>query len=282
MSDKRANNRRDPQESEPVESLPRRSFEENKERVIELEKMASLGQLVSGVAHEINTPLGALKSNNDLFIRTIDKLRRLVDPDSMPDNEAGKEIRRLFDNIDRLNAVNKEAADRIVKIVNSLRRVARSGEEEKQTEDIRQGLENTLTLVQHEFKNRIEVVRQFGDIPDVKCFAGRLNQVFMNLLVNAGHAIEGNGRVTVRTFERDGWAVVEISDTGSGIPKENLETIFEPGFTTKESGVGTGLGLAIAKQIIEDHGGKIEVESEPGKGSTFRLVLPAAPPEQPS
>lgn len=282
MSEKRDSNRRDPKKSKAAASLPRRSFEENKERVIELEKMASLGQLVSGVAHEINTPLGALKSNNDLFIRTIEKLRRLVDPDSMPDNDVGMEIRRLFDSIDRLNAVNKEAADRIVKIVNSLRRVARSGEEEKQTEDIRQGLENTLTLVQHEFKNRIEVERQFGDIPDVKCFAGRLNQVFMNLLVNAGHAIEGSGRVTVRTFERDGRAVVEISDTGSGIPRENLETIFEPGFTTKESGVGTGLGLAIAKQIIEDHGGTIEVESEPGKGSTFRLILPAAPSERPS
>ena len=140
--------------------------------------------------------------------------------------------------------------------------------------DIHEGLENTLTLVHHEIKNRIEVHRDYEDIPPIKCYPNQLNQVFMNLLVNASHAIEGVGEIFIKTHLRDGAVVIEIRDTGIGIPEEDLERIFDPGFTTKGFGIGTGLGLSIVYQIIEDHRGKMEVESQVGVGTTFQPFLP--------
>jgi len=243
-------------------------------QLVETEKMAALGHLVAGIAHEINTPLGALKSNNDLFIRSIAKLEQLIDLNEVSDEHRRDEIQNLLENINKLNRINKDAADRIVRIVNSLRRFARADLEQVEDVDIHKLIEATLTLVQHEFKNRIEVVRDFGNVGSVSCSAGKLNQVVLNLLVNAGHAIEGSGTITVRTYSSGGAIVIEISDTGWGIPPENLEKIFDAGFTTKKSGVGTGLGLAIAREIMESHGGRIEVESTVGKGTVFRLILP--------
>jgi signal transduction histidine kinase len=244
------------------------------EQLVESEKMASLGQLVTGIAHEINTPLGALKSNNDLFIRSMVKLRELVRVNDISDEEQRAEIEKLFENIEQLNRINKDAADRIIRIVSSLRRFARADLEQAEDVDIHKLIDATLTLVHHEFKNRIEVVREFGDVGMMSCSAGKFNQVIMNILVNAGHAIEGKGRVTIRTRRVEDEIIIEIQDTGVGIPPENLEKIFDATFTTKKSGMGTGLGLAIAREIMEDHGGRIEVDSIPGEGSTFRLVFP--------
>jgi len=142
--------------------------------------------------------------------------------------------------------------------------------------DFKEEIENTLTLLHHEFKNRIKVVKEYGDIPDVKCRVSQMNQVFMNLLVNACQAIEGEGTITIRTLLEDGNVLVRIKDTGRGIAKENLDKVFSPGFTTKGVGVGTGLGLSICYNIIEEHDGRIYVESEINEGSQFTIELPIA------
>ncbi|MFQ5452922.1 MAG: ATP-binding protein, partial [Candidatus Zixiibacteriota bacterium] len=252
-----------------------RELKEKQIQLAQSEKMAALGNLVAGVAHEINTPLGALKSNNDLFIRSVHKLKKLLQ-ECISKNELKEDspIGRILDNIEKLNKVNEMATSRIVNIVNSLRKFARLDQAEKDRVDIRDGLESTLTLVHHELKNRIEVIKDYGNIPEIYCYPNQLNQVFMNLLVNASQAIEGKGKITIRLFTKNNNIIVEISDTGRGVSKENLQKIFDPGFTTKSSGVGTGLGLSIVHQIIQTHKGTIEVESKEGQGTNFRLVLP--------
>ncbi len=244
-------------------------------QLVQAEKMASLGQLVAGVAHEINTPLGALKSNIDVFTRSVEKIQHLLLDPRMP-----QEFRELADmsqhltRLETLNTHNQTAIDRIVMIVSSLRKFARLDEAELDEVDIHEGLESTLILVQHALKNRVEVVRDYGELPLVKCYPNQLNQVFMNLLINASQAIERKGQIVVRTRRQHDCVSVEIRDTGKGIPQANLQKIFDPGFTTKGSGVGTGLGLSIVYQIMKDHKGNIEVESELGHGTNFRIILP--------
>ena len=159
-------------------------------------------------------------------------------------------------------------------IVRSLRKFARLDEAELDEVDIHEGLDNTLILVQHELKNRVDVLKDYGKLPLIKCYPNQVNQVFMNLLVNASHAIEGQGKIFIRTHHNNASVMVEIRDTGKGISQEDLPRIFDPGFTTKGFGVGTGLGLSIVYQIMKDHKGKIEVESELGQCTTFRIILP--------
>ncbi len=252
-----------------------RELKEKQTQLIQAEKMAALGNLVAGVAHEINSPLGALKSNNDLFIRSVQKLKDAIDgcDDSQCVRES-KDVAKLFKNFEKLNRINKTAAVRIVDIVNSLRKFARLDRAEKDRVDLHDGINSTLTLVHHDLKDRIEVRREFGDIPPVDCYPNQLNQVFMNLLVNAAQAIDGKGVITIRTYSDDGKVVLEFSDTGAGIAAEHLKKIFDPGFTTKGAGVGTGLGLSIVHQIIQGHNGTITVNSKKGNGTTFRIVLP--------
>ena len=250
-------------------------LEVTQQKLIIQEKMASLGNLVAGVAHEINTPLGALISNNDIFIRSVKKMKilltDLVSPVDAPKDPA---LAKLFASIENLNKVSKTASERIVKIVNSLRTFARLDQAEMDRGDIHEGIESTLTLVYHELKGRIEVHKDFGDLPPISCYPNRLYQVFINILVNASHAIKKKGDIYIKTYTKNNKAIIEIKDTGKGIPKENLNRIFDPGFTTKSKGIGTGLGLSIVYQIIEDHNGSIEVESEIGKGTMFRIILP--------
>src|SRR5262249_50700113 len=148
-------------------------------------------------------------------------------------------------------------------------------ESDRKQFSLHEGLESTLTLVQHQFKNRVRVIKQYGDIPEIECCPNALNQVFMNILVNAAQAIPDRGTIIIRTSAQDAWVTVAISDTGCGIARENLTRVFEPGFTTKGVGVGTGLGLSICYQIIQAHKGRIEVESLLGKGSTFTIVIPS-------
>lgn len=250
-----------------------RELRQKQAQLIQSEKMASLGQLVAGVAHEINTPLGALSSNVDISRRLVGRVQNILsDRDSQ--SAQHEELTKRFGQILELNTINETATKRILTIVDSLRRFARLDEAELDEVDIHEGIENTLTLVRHELKTRIEVQKDYGDIPRVNCFPNQLNQAFMNLLVNAAHAIQGKGQILIRTRLENECAIIEIGDTGVGIPEENLERIFDPGFTTKQSGIGTGLGLSIVYQIIQDHRGKIEVESKIGQGTTFRLTLP--------
>lgn len=273
MTHKQALNRL--QELERKLEIRDQQLREKQAQLMQSEKMAALGSLVAGVAHEINSPLGALNSNNDIFIRAIKKLKALLGEQNTTSNICeNPDVKKIFDNIDKLTAVSKTAAERIIKIVNSLRNIARIDKKEKEKANLNNGIESTLTLVHHKLKNRIRVHREFGEIPLLNCYPNQLNQVFMNMLVNAIQAIEGEGDIFIKTYIQHETIIVEIRDTGKGIPKENLSRIFDPGFTTKEAGIGTGLGLSIAKQIIEDHAGKIELESEGGKGSIFRIMLP--------
>jgi len=162
-------------------------------------------------------------------------------------------------------------------IVKNLRNFARLDEADWKTADLREGMDSTLALVEHLRRGRIEIVREYGAIPAIACHPGQLNQVFMNLLVNAIQAIEGPGTIRVRIGVDGAHLRVDVDDTGSGIAPAHLPRIFDPGFTTKGVGVGTGLGLAICHRIVAAHGGSIEVASQPGAGSTFSVRLPVAP-----
>ena len=244
-------------------------------RLMQSEKMATLGQLIAGIAHEINTPVASINSNIDLFTRTFGKIRALLNSEEIPEDvRQNRQLTRALAILENLNNVNKTACDRIVQIVRSLRNFARVDEMELQKTDIHEVLESALVLVHHEIKGRIGVIREYGDIPKCDCFPSQLSRVFMNILVNASQAIEGEGKIFIKTFQDGDTINVQFTDTGKGIPPENLAKLFEPGFTTKPRGEGTGLGLAICQQIIEEHHGKIEVESEVGKGTTFTITLP--------
>ncbi|MGD8413991.1 MAG: ATP-binding protein, partial [Candidatus Latescibacterota bacterium] len=254
-----------------------RELRDKQAQLVQSEKMAALGSLVAGVAHEINTPLGAINSNVDMFIRAFEKIRAIIsDPGLPPEVRENPDLLRLLETIDDLNSVSRTATRRIVTIVNSLRNFARLEEAETKDANIHDGIESTLTLVHHQMKNRIEVERDFGEVPVVRCFPNQLNQVFMNLIVNAAQAIDGRGKIVLSTryLKKDDTVVIEVKDNGRGIKPGNLKKIFDPGFTTKGAGVGTGLGLSIVYQIVKDHGGKVEVESKPGEGTTFRVLLP--------
>ncbi len=226
-------------------------------QLINSEKMASLGQLIAGVAHEINTPVAAIKSNNEIQSKLIEKIQ-------------DKNISELFENI---NAIDKEAVQRINNIVVNLKKFVKLDEAELQFADINKELDLTLDLIRHETKYRIEIVKNYGNIPQIKCYPNMLNQVFMNILVNACQAIEDKGTITITTEYVNNNLSISIADTGVGI--DDVDKIFMAGYTTKGVGVGTGLGLAISSQIISKHKGKIEVKTKKGKGSTFIITIPS-------
>ncbi|RMF70255.1 MAG: hypothetical protein D6743_00560, partial [Calditrichaeota bacterium] len=253
-----------------------RELKETQTELVQAEKMASLGRLAAGVAHEINTPLGALKSNLDVIRISLEKLKKIC-------STTGEARTHRFDEVmstaERLHEVNTKAIERIAKIVKSLKGFSWLDRSEVQLIDIHEGLEDTLALVQHRLREGIRVHKEYGRLPRIKSNASQLNQVFMNLIVNAIDAIEGPGEIFIRTFAQNEHVVVEIQDTGAGIPQEHLQKIFEPGFTTKGVRVGTGLGLAIVYKIMEALSGRVEVESQPGQGATFRIILPLEPPK---
>ena len=234
-----------------------KKLKETQIQLINSEKMASLGQLVAGVAHEINTPIASIKSNNGIVAKLLDSI----------ENTDLKEM--LTD----INEVDKEAVNRISSIVSSLKKFVRLDEAEQQEADINKELDLTLDLIRHETKNRIKIIKNYGEIPMVRCFPNMLNQVFMNILINACQAIEGIGTIKISTEFIDKKLIVKIKDTGKGIPQNQLDKIFTAGFTTKNSGVGTGLGLAICTKIIEKHKGEITVNSEVNKGSEFIITI---------
>ena len=235
-----------------------RTLKELKETQLQLinsEKMASLGQLVAGVAHEINTPLASIKSNNELAVKLIRELEG-----------ENKNV------LSEILTIDKEAIARINGLVISLRKFVRLDEAELQDAEINKELDLTLDLLRHETKNRIKIIKKYGDIPPIKCYPNMLNQVFMNILVNAIHAINGTGTITIDTKCADDNLIVKIKDTGCGIKEP--DKIFFAGYTTKGVGVGTGLGLAISQKIIEKHNGKIDVNTKLGKGSEFIITIP--------
>ncbi len=243
-------------------------------QLVQSEKMASLGSLVAGIAHEINTPIGAVSSMYDTLSRTLENLRDIVESKCSIDYEQMPELKSAFKIIGDSNRVIRSGTERVTNIVKRLKSFARLDEAELKTVDIHEGLEDTLTLIHHEIKHNITVIRNFGNIPPISCYPSQLNQVFLNLLINSKQAIKGKGTINLTTFAENNRVYIEIKDSGIGIPKENLTKIFDPGFTTKGTGVGAGLGLSICYQIIQDHRGEIKVESNMGKGTTFTIILP--------
>ncbi len=242
-------------------------------QLVQSAKMAAMGELVAGVAHEMNNPLGAAKSTNDVLERIFVRLAP-SDPEEMRLVGQGREALKT----------HRSAVERMSTIVRDLRDFARLDEAEVKDADLHQGIEATLNLLAYELGDRIELVREFSVLPLVRCSPARMNQVFMNLLRNAVRAIPDRGRITIRTAVDGDHVALAFADTGIGIAPEHLARIFDPGFTTKGAagssgsggtvGVGTGLGLPIAARIVEEHGGRITVESTPGRGTTFTVEMP--------
>jgi PAS domain S-box-containing protein len=268
-------------------------------QMLQSEKMASIGQLASGVAHEINNPTGFISSNLNTMEGYDRDMRSLIaqyrevisglkegiatqeEPGSVSEKldhittlEEELDLDFVLSDIPDLIKESLDGVHRIKKIVTDLKDFAHPGKQELEYVDINSNIESTLNIVWNELKYKATVEKEYGDLPQVRCYPNQLNQVFMNLLVNAAHAIEKEGKIKIETRAVDGRVEIAISDTGSGIPEENLSRIFDPFFTTKEVGKGTGLGLNVVYNIIEKHKGTIDVESEVGKGARFIIRIP--------
>lgn len=257
-------------------------------QLVDKEKMASLGQLTAGVAHEINNPINFVSGNVAPLDRDVkDILEILAKYESTVElnklNEKFIEVDKLKEELDydflkgEINDLIrgiKEGAHRTSEIVKSLRSFSRLDENDLKQANINHGIESTLLILRNKLKNRIEVIKEFDDLPEIFCFPGKLNQVFMNILTNAAQAIIGEGKIYVKTKYKDGNIVIEIKDTGVGMPEDVRKKVFDPFFTTKDVGDGTGLGLSISFGIIETHNGTITVESAPGEGTEFVITLP--------
>jgi two-component system NtrC family sensor kinase len=257
-------------------------------QLLQQEKMASIGQLAAGVAHEINNPIGFIKSNLGTLVKYVERLRSFIEAqgeavsasatagitESVGEARKRLKIDYVLEDLPKLIAESSEGTERVRVIVQNLKSFSRVDEAERQRVDLNACLESAITIAWNELKYKATLVRDLGDLPPVACYPQKLNQVFLNLLVNAAHAIENRGEVTVRSWRDGDFACVAVGDTGHGIPEEFRNRIFEPFFTTKEIGKGTGLGLSISYEIVTQHGGTIGVESEPGGGATFTVRLP--------
>jgi len=266
-----------------------KKLEEAQNQLMQSEKLASIGQLAAGVAHEINNPIGYVYSNlgtlekyiQDAFvlIELYEKAEvSIADSDILANLKAAKEkldVLFLKEDLRALMSESKEGITRVKNIIQNLKDFSHVDiADEWHYANLLNGIDSTLNIVNNEIKYKAEVVKNYAAIPDVECLASQLNQVFMNLLVNAAHAIKEHGTITISTGQQNDEVWVEISDTGEGIAPENMSKIFDPFFTTKPIGKGTGLGLSLSYGIIQKHHGRIEVHSEIGKGATFRVWLP--------
>jgi two-component system, NtrC family, sensor kinase len=266
-----------------------RRLEEAHNQLLQSEKMASLGQLAAGVAHEINNPMGFISSNLGSLRGYADRLLALVGtyegivsslPQDSPQRTQIAQARKTADveflKEDVLSLINESTTgiERVRRIVRDLKTFSHVDSTEWQFINLNDCLDSTINLAGNEFGQKVQVVKQYGEIPDIECLPSEVNQVLLNLLLNAVQAVETRGTITVRTGGEDGKVWVEVADTGCGIQPEHLKHIYDPFFTTKPVGTGTGLGLSITYGIVRKHGGRIDVESEPGKGTTFRVTLP--------
>jgi two-component system, NtrC family, sensor kinase len=264
-----------------------KKLEEAQNQLLQSEKMASMGQLAAGVAHEINNPIGFVNSNLGTLERYVDSLLRLLDAYEKLESALGENVLQdlrllkkeidtayLRQDISDLLAESLDGMQRVKRIVQDLKDFSHVDRGERELADLEKGLESTLNVVWNELKYKTKVIKEYAHPPAIECLPSQLNQVFMNLLINAAHSIETSGEITLRTGSDQEYVWVEVEDTGSGIPAENLSRIFEPFFTTKPVGKGTGLGLSLSYGIVKKHHGKIEVTSELGKGTKFRVVLP--------
>lgn len=264
-------------------------------QLVQSEKLASIGQLAAGVAHEINNPIGYIFSNFGMLGEYLDKLFEVLDAYERAEPEMSLELaqrlRMLRDgaqldylkvDVRALMQESGEGIARVRAIVQDLKDFSRvDSAHEWQLADLRQCVDSTLNVVASELRYRADVVKEYDPTPEVECLPSQMNQVILNLLVNAAQSIDsGRGRITVRTGRQDEEVWLEVEDTGCGIPVEILPRIFDPFFTTKPIGKGTGLGLALSYGIVQKHGGRIEVDSTVGTGTRFRVVLPVRQKEQ--
>ena len=257
-------------------------------KVLHQEKMASIGQLAAGVAHEINNPIGFINSNLSTLGKYLSRLSGFLavqseciaagappgQVESVRQQQAGLKIDYIVKDLEDLIRESLEGAERVRSIVADLKSFSRVDESEFRQADLNECLRSTINIVWNEIKYKATLNKELGEIPRTRCYPQQMNQVFMNLLVNAAHAIEQQGVITVRSWEEDGYVCVTVTDTGQGIPEANLNRILEPFFTTKEVGKGTGLGLSITYDIVKKHNGEITVRSEPGKGTVFTVRIP--------
>ncbi|MFI8743820.1 ATP-binding protein [Pseudomonas sp. NPDC077186] len=262
-----------------------RKLETANSQLLQSEKLAAIGQLAAGVAHEINNPIGYVFSNLktlDGYVRDLLKIADAVD--SAADLDELRQLKRNLEydyirgDVEALVNESEDGIDRVKRIISALKDFSHIEEEEFRPADLHRGLDTTLNVVNNELKYKAEVVKEYGVLAEVECIPSQINQVVMNLLVNAAHAIEQFGRITLRTGGADDWAWIEVEDTGKGIDAKTLNRIFEPFFTTKPVGKGTGLGLALSYSIVQKHNGRIEVDSTPGLGTRFRVWLPVRQP----
>lgn len=266
---------------------------EAQSQLLQQDKMASIGQLAAGVAHEINNPIGFVSSNLNTLRQYVDGLMALPAAydavlDTPADAQAKSELDRLRDEVELeylredLPQLLDECADglgRVKKIVQDLKDFSRVDQADWQEADLNAGLESTLNVVRHEVKYKAEIVKRLVPLPPVICLAAQLNQVFMNLIVNAVQAINERGTITLSSGVRDAWAWIQVDDSGCGMAEEVRRRIFEPFYTTKDVGKGTGLGLSLSFSIVQKHGGAIAVHSAPGVGSAFRVWVPVRGPQ---
>ena len=268
------------------------------ENLVQSEKLASIGQLAAGVAHEINNPIGYIFSNFGALEKYLVDLFKMLNAYEKAEKSHGnaeiqqglKTLRReleldfLKEDIPTLMSESKEGIVRVRKIVQDLKDFSHvDTNPDWQFANLNQGIDSTLNVVNNELKYKADVIKDYGKLPEVQCMPSQINQVMMNLVVNAAHAMGAErGRITVRTGVKDGKVRLEVSDTGSGIPAHVLPRIFDPFYTTKPVGKGTGLGLSLSYGIIQKHHGSIEVQTELGKGSTFVVTLPITQPVAPA
>ncbi len=257
-------------------------------KVLHQEKMASIGQLAAGVAHEINNPIGFINSNLSTLGKYLPRLSGFLvlqsdciaagappeQVESVRQQQARLKIDYIVKDLEDLVRESLEGAERVRSIVADLKSFSRVDESDYKQADLNECLRSTINIVWNEIKYKATLKKELGEIPRTRCYPQQMNQVFMNLLVNAAHAIDHQGVITVRSWEEDGYVCVSVADTGQGIPEANLNRIFEPFFTTKEVGKGTGLGLSITYDIVKKHNGEITVRSEPGKGTVFTVRIP--------
>lgn len=263
-------------------------------QLLQSEKLASIGQLAAGVAHEINNPVSFIISNlgtlgdyvQDLssLLKSYGDLEKRVETgeaaqaqatlDEIARQKQEIDLEYILEDLDNLIVESADGAGRVRKIVLSLKEFSHVDQEERKQSDLNSGLESTLNIVWNELKYKATVEKDYGEIPPVTCYPMELNQVFMNLLVNAVQAIEEQGIITIRTYQEDDYVCVAISDTGTGMSPEVQKRIFEPFFTTKDVGKGTGLGLSMVYNIVKKHEGEILVDSQEGVGTTFTIRIP--------
>lgn len=258
-------------------------------QMMQSEKLAAIGQLAAGVAHEINNPIGFITSNlNTLkqYVGTLFEIIRhyekildaiAVEPEirqQIANLKVKDELAYLLDDIPQLIAESQDGLNRVRGIVQDLKDFSSVDSVAWEMADLNKCLESTLNIIWNEIKYRCEIVKHYGDIPEISCLPAQLNQVFMNLLLNAAQAIKAKGTITISTGATDDQVWVAISDNGSGITPEHINHLFEPFFTTKPVGEGIGLGLSVSQKIIQNHHGKIEVDSTVDRGTTFRVILP--------